>query len=382
MSPKNLTTVLIAVLLLIVMAVGGYVLFLNNNAKRYSQEQTVNSVLEATNSSFAQGNNLMRAGKESEALTAYQDALKSAEDKAQEAQIKFSIASALERSGLFSDYSRSIEPFKEIARNASYPAIARAYAVQEIGLLRIAFNDQLLDAIIFAGSPYSEMLSGGDLALAYRHLFEYASQLYPLGISQAQIARWYADQLVLSTRAAKQSDVLSVEQTDAYTDKIRQLLASADADIERIKDTPSEKAYIPTILASEAIVIGKMQLSGDDSFGDLSSAYNAALTSYPAYGLAAYRDGWVRFNYASAFLQSRGSAGTKTVQEILAPFYSSDRYKNSAIEKFLTRARADTSVYAEDYDNIVSLAKLDAQFASYLRSLGWTDSDFSSQVQS
>jgi hypothetical protein len=367
------------IVLLILIAVGFFAFSLFGNPIQkpsYSLTDPNNSIytaLRQSNESFSEGSRLMQSGKYGDSIEKFEQALSKTSDPAEEALVKMHLAVAKEKNNLFADYVQAVPILKDIISNQKYPAISRAYAIQELGLMSVVFADPRLDDEIFADAPFKELRVDGDAELSQRKLFEYAAEIYPLGASEAQVARWYSSALMKSYLEKAADKKLPQDTVDKYKEEIRTRLHAADADFDRIKDG-SEQSYAAQILSLMAFSVGRMQVMGDTSFGDMTPLYVQALQSYKVTNSQPYMDGFTRFNFAqlsNRLKQGKDSAG---IASILEPFYATNVYANSPIERFFKNSHANTA--SPDYANIAGLGKVDPKFAAYLKNLGWKDSDF------
>ena len=347
--------------------------------KQYSltdPNATVEVGLRTSNPDFSEGARMMDSGKFGEAITKFQSALEHTQDPAQEAVVMMHLAVSKEKNNLFADYAQAVPILKEIVRNQKYPAISRAYAAQELGLMSAVFVDPKLDDVIYADAPFNTMRVSGDNPMTWRNIFQYAASIYPLGASEAQVARWYSNKLIESDRETAPDKKLPPQIFAQYKQEVKDRLAVATRDIQRIKGNVSEAAYVPQALSLMALSVGRMQLLGETSYGDMKDLYTRALEGYQAIGASPYQDGFTRYNYAvlTAKLSTSTNSGASA---ILAPFYTTKNYSKSPVERFLKNAHANDDTYKNDYANIILLTKADSKFMEYLKTIGWQSSDFS-----
>ena len=358
-----------AVVIVAVLVLVGFNFFLKQSFEQPKVDYTdknVYGVLVDTNQAFARGEELINSDPKS-ALLQFQSALSNSKDLIQEGQIKFKIAQATENTG---DYAHAIALFKEIATNPNYTNITRAYSIQEMGMLFYSYSDPQMTTEIFSTPPFSSLYVATSTSLSYRHLFEYTSSIYPLAISELRIADWYAsaaDTLALSSGAAS-----STQQINTYKTIIGQKIKSAQADITRIRNNENENVYLGPSLMREAVVVAKMQLIGDSSFGDMDTLFKQTLNFYSLYTNVGV-DGYARYNYALYLARIYGDSQTSAIQQLLSNFYTSNVYHKTAVETFFKNERSNgtgSKVY------LVKLASIDPKFKAYLMSLGWQASDF------
>ena len=338
--------------------------------------QTTYEKLLAENAAFAKADALYKAGQVTEAEAELNTAFQSAKTPAEEGQIQFKLATVIENDFKNPDQALTAIPLlKTIAADTSYPAIVRASAVQQMGAAFYDLGgDSRFTKEIFKDEPYKSLYVKNYTNLSYRKLFEYAAALYPLAYSELKIANWYANQISLSVPPVKgvAKVTLSSEQITAYKETIRQNIAAADQDIARIKDDPNQNAPVPLLLEEEGVVVGKMQILGDASFGDPEKFYAQALTLFDA-AQPAGSDGFVRFNYALYLAQRFGSSRAGDIVNLLAPFYTTSVYKGSSAQNQFISERNNILGSKPAF---VTLASIDPNFKSFLISLGWKETDF------
>lgn len=360
--------------LTVAILVGWWYMYVTKYQARYTDTKTVYSVLIIENQAFAEGNSLLRAGKPDLAIPKFEEALRYSQDPTQEGQIKIKLALAIEMTGDYGNPQKSVPLLKEIAANPAYTNITRAYAVQEMAQIFYTYVDKRISAEIFKDEPYKSLWVQGAINLSYRHLYERASSFYPLALSELRIADWYATQVVdLHEKAIGGVEDTTVNARIAqYKDVVRQKIASAERDLERIKGNSNESPQAKVALFREGIIIAKMQLTGDESFGDMEMTFKRALDVYAALGTP-QEDGYVRYYYAQYLARLYGPSREDDVRGILSKFYTTDLYQGALATIFFKNER-NNIVGAKK--QLVLLASLDPKFKDYLLSLGWKAADF------
>ena len=337
---------------------------------------TTYDALLSDNPAFAQADALYAAGNVAGAESELNSALQNAHTPEEAGQIQIKLATVIENG--FSDPTTALNAIpllKQIAANTSYSPIIRASAIQEMGVAFYNTGDKrFTDAIFSNDALYSTMFVSGDTDLSYRHLFQYAASIYPLAYSELRIAKWYSGRIYESAQAASSNSAahLSADQVSSYKDMIRQEIAAAHTDEQRIQNDPHQNRIIPALIQNEAILIGRMQSIGDDSFGDAEPLFQRAL-SLEAAAKPPLSDGFTRYYYAAFLAQRYGTSRASDVQNILAPFYTSDAYQGTAAVREFGSERNNI---LGDKPNLQLLASVDPKFKAYLISLGWTASDF------
>lgn len=394
---RRVLTVIVAAFLIIGMALGGFWLYLERKA--LGQVPNSFGVLMTESQAFREGENLLRSGMPEQALEKFTQALRGVSDPLQEGQIKFKIAVATGDSAEGTNYLAAIPLYKEIAANTAYSKVMRAQAVEEMGLIFTRYADEEVTNLIFSTEPYTSMRDPKNTWLSYRRLFEYASSLYPLAISELRVADWHANKVLTNARTlTKKANIpLASFSTNEGRDSIRKVLisegkdpdtvlnpliederiiaeriANADADIERIRDLPNENRELPAILQRKGVILSRMQQAGNDSFGDAEETFKRSLELYASANNTA-NDGYARYYYAQFLMNKHGSARHEDVRAILSPFYTTNTYNGGAVEHFF---RSERSNVLSAKSTLVQLAGIDPRFKLYLMNLGWKEEDF------
>src|SRR3989344_3691575 len=351
------TVCLLAVAILII-------LFYNADpASKYSSSNTPIDVLIEENADYARARTLVRAGNSAEAEKAYNAALITATDSVQQGQIKFGIAQTKDYQG---DYVGAVRMFKELVDDTNNIPLLRAYAVQWM----VDINNQGIPAVteeIFSTSPYSEMVVSGDVALTNRHLAEYGSAIYPLGLLEMYVAIWYAEKI---------TETPPPPEASAYVTIIQQKIENAERDIERAKNDTGARASIPDILQYEARVKAGLAIAGASSGADAEEQFQRAFAAMATYGMQTWYDEFTRLNYAIFLMRMYGKERTADIHATLSPIHENPTYKTAPIVTYLKNIAAGGPVDPKKKQYIGQLANYDAGFKTYLLSLGWKESDF------
>lgn len=350
----------IVALIFVLVAAGAWWIFDNGNqVSAYEQ-------LITTNESFAQGLQSAADGNYENAATSFNEALQEAKTTEQEGQILSRLATIKDLSG---DHIGAITEFKKIAANAAYMPATRAYAVQYMGMMHHRESDSKIDEAlaqaIFKESPYEAMWVPGDEALSYRHLFEYASSIYPIAYSDIMIADWYAAQLAVST---------STPETEVYKKIVDAKLESAEHYIAKNEqeDYLPGTSMVPISLTRIAVVKRRLAQAGLVSPEVAVTAFERALDSYKKHGYLPGADGFARYYYAS-YLSTLNPPRLPEIFNTLSPFFSNPSYLSSPIALYFKAGRMNSQ---GQKDTLQTLARLDASFKEYLVKLDWSERDF------
>jgi len=319
-----------------------------------------------TNPDFATAQGFAVAKDYTKAQSAYEAALRAAPDIAQEGQILSRLAGIKDSTG---DHLGAIADWKKIAADTRYALGIRAYAVQYMGTMRLKYFDPNIRAAItkeiFKDSPYSTMWVPNDTALSYRHLFEYASSLYPGAVSELMIADWYAGQLIVSSTTPEMSGYASI---------IQNKLSSAEEGIARLEKVsfPPGISLVPISLTREAGVKAKLARAGLSSPEVAEAAFKKAIDAYVSYGYKPGDEGFARYHYA-VYLSRLGASKADDIETVLAPFSTDPAYGSSLAASYFKAGR--TNLQGQKA-RLQILAQLDMDFKKFLTSLGWTSGDF------
>ena len=276
---------------------------------------------------------------------------------------------------LTASYQQAIPLLKTIAQNTAYAPITRAYALQEMALTYYRLRDPGVTTEIFKDQPYIQLQVSGNTGLTYRHLFEYATALYPLALSDLNIATWYVSDAISVTQK-KDAGSLTAAEADALiaTDlaQVHSDVALADAHISDVEAGTLHDSSYKQALLQRALVLGRMSILGDTSLGDPDAAFTDLLASYQKSG--ATDDGTVRLQYALFLGTKYGSARASDIQSVLAPLIQEPDSRLGWLKSSLQQIRVtkDANLKA----SYVTIASIDPDFKKLLISYGWTSSDF------
>lgn len=304
------------------------------------------------------------------ALSDLQNALTTANDPLQQELIQLRIA---EDGALTQNYRSTVPQFLQIAGDTSDLSTIRAYAVEGLGIMYERTQDPAVTSQIFSQEPFKSLYVSTSTNISYRHLFQYATTLSPLPLSEFYVASSYAYGLA-------RHDIVSTSTSPTVASLVQQLNASFNAGNIALASLKTIASSSPYTLESEeirAVALGRMQLIGDTGFGDPEQAYESVLSAYAAAGVST-TDGLVRLDYASFLARSYGAARSSDIQSILAPIYTEPSHGGPLTESYL-KAFAGTPLTVTKV-NVILLSTFDPKFKAFLGSLGWTNSDFSTST--
>ncbi len=325
---------------------------------QYQSAESAHTALKAENAAYLQANKLRIAEKYADAATAYRTALAGVTDVAQRTEIQFWLAYCDEVSG---NYTEAVATYKEIAAaSTTVSKMTRAYAIQDLAHMYYRFGDPAITQLIFKDEPYKSLSVPGHTPKSYRKLFDYAASLYPLALSEAYSADWYANQLLAGTTTRPE-----------FKDIIREKLQLAQKDMATVQNDPAQRNTFLNAFERYAVVLGKMKQLGDPSFADPEMAFKELLQYFVTFGMV--HDGTERLQYAYYLAHMYGKERAPDIRTILAPVDADPASRGVSIIAILRGGRSG-NLGAKA--NLVLLASIDPAFKKTLLSLGWIESDF------
>lgn len=313
------------------------------------------------NNEFAYAEGLLKSNRYDEAASYFRLALEQAEGYKEEGQLKYMIATS---DGEGSNPINGIVLLKEVVANKNYTPMIRAYAVQYIGHLLYSYNTSEIKNEVFKDEPYKSFLVEGDYSLALRKLFEYASSFYPLGIPELRIAKWYSAEVLKLTQGG-----VNDEATESEIEKmkfiIRQKLLNVDKYLLDIAKDEQARHYGAEVLYRKGAVLGELYLADDTSFGDPEETFKKALE------FSAIRTGQessARYYYAVFLAKMYGEKRANDIQKLLNDFYAGDEFSRTNTVKSIKNEKNNSLGLKSD---ILLLAEIDSNFATFLKTLGW-----------
>ncbi len=326
---------------------------------QYADSAAANHALKS-NQAYENGLRLSDQRKFSDAVAQYELAANEVSDPSQSAVIQFSLAYAEAASG---DYSSAVAIYKNLAASSStLSAIPRAYAVQDMAHLYFRYGDPAITAEIFKDAPYSSLFMAGNVEHTYKNLFDYATSIYPLALSELYSANWYANQLLAYPKSHPE-----------YVSSIQTNLQLADQDIAVLRSNEKQQPEaLVEALEERAVVLGKMRRLGYSTSEDPDAAFKELLELYSSLHKSS-SDWTVRVQYCFYIAHTAGSTRAADIQSILGPIDTDPSAHGDSIQQFLSNARTGSKGTKSDYE---LLASFDPQFKKLLISLGWTNSDF------
>lgn len=315
------------------------------------------------NVDFARGTAAFAARNYTEAIKFFESALDQSKDPAERAQISYKMAQAYEEEGSSTSSIKAVLLYKAVAADERAGERLRAYAIQSIGNLLYKVNTPEIYAEVFSGDPYAGFLENGDYGLAKRKLFEYASTFRKLGISELRIAKWYTDEILKITRAGQAKE--RAAEIEEMKQRVREHLWNADRYLETIENDRDERWYAAEVLYRRAMVLGDLALSGDSSLGDPEAVFQRAIVRAMSTGV---NEAPAKFVYASYLARAYGPGRASDIQKLLADFRIDGPFMHTGMVRSLKEERNNVSGYRTD---VLMLARLDKNFAAFLRDIGW-----------
>jgi hypothetical protein len=315
------------------------------------------------NEKFAQGESLFKSGNYTEAIARYEESLENVEGYKEEGQIKYKIGLAY----LNGDKPmEAIAVLKEVAKNKNYTERIRAYAVQSLGNMLYSFNTQEVRNEVFKGNPYKKFLekAKGNQAIAERKLFEYASSLYPLGVSEMRIAKWHSSKVVRLVATGNDDEETKQKIEDAKS-IIREKIKNTDAYLVEIVNDEQERVYLAEVWRRKATVLGDLFYAGDTTFPNPEGAYKTAL-QFAIFSVGG--EASAKYSYALFLAKMYGEERASDIQGLLSDFYNTNKYSKTGMVRMI---RNEKDGLSGNKESILLLAKIDTRFSEYLKTLGW-----------
>jgi tetratricopeptide (TPR) repeat protein len=369
MPRRNYILIAASVILLLATAMGVWALFFYKTPQPHSPYTQLQ-----TNTDFTKAQSAFNSGQYSQAINLYKQALASITDTDQKLAIYYYLAAAENITG---QHIEAVQLLKQVAAAETLSSETRAYALQYMGIMTLNLsNPTAHDAImteIFKDSPYMELRVKNDDALSSRHLFEYASSFYPLGISEANIANWYVNDILQNKISTTTEPGLSTIEL------IKQKLANADADIARTAGA-SSSTLIPQIYARKAEVVDGLSQVGATSKEEALQTYSEALKSYSQYNAFPGNDWFLRFRYANFLAYAYGQKRKTDINSIVAPLYNDSAYTPLTKPFFTTLGKVLTqtpkTALGSSALRAQRIGRIDSGFKDFLISLGWQKNSF------
>lgn len=336
--------------------------FLAVNSPHYDSQNTPSAALLKTNEFYVSAQQAAQAGNYEQAKPLYEKALGEAVDNIQKGQIDFKLAFIEDR---FGDPVKAIGMYKAIVASPDFNQynIIKAYALQSMAELHYRDLSPAITAEIFKDAPYKSFKVEGNIPLTYRHLEEYATSFYALGLSELRIAEWYATNYTKASTPGGNA-------TSTYPSLIKQAVDFADADVARTKDDPNASTLIPDILVRKEAVYARMYRNGLATAAETEKFCKDAIDIYTTKDLK-YQDGFARYYYA-LFLSSQGASRAADLKAVLAPLETDPGYKGAYILDFFANGKKNP----QQKTRLAMLAGKIPEFKTLLLSLGWTSADF------
>ncbi len=338
----------------------GIVVFAYYNFSQKPPESFYNSLLNK-NESFAYAEGLLKSQRYDEAAEYFKLALKKAEGYKEEGQLKYKIAMSYSYG---SNPVAGIALFKEVAANENYTPTIRAYAVQNIGNLLYSYNTPEVKTEVFKDEPYKSFWLEDDYSLSRRKVFDYASSLYPLGIPELRIAKWYSEEILrLQKLAGAENEQKIVEMKSI----IGQKLINTNKYLLDIARDEQARGYTAEVLYRKGNVLGDLLLSGDTTFADPEEAYKQALSIVT---IKASPEAAAKLRYAVFLTRMYGGERVEDVKKLLSDFYVGTKYASTNTVRSIRNEKDGDLGNKDDY---LLLASIDTRFAQFLRTLGWNN---------
>lgn len=294
---------------------------------------------------------------------------------------------------LNSDPEKGIKILTELSLNNAYPALLRALALQYTAdaYMQGGRNREwrtLFDGKIFSKEPYKSLLAQYTLIhyrmhMGIRYIYERAVELYPLPAAEYRIAIQYA-RPPLAAENDPGKIQLGSKGAEFYIAEAKKYLEKGDEAMLNFTNTTDPilgeiaVAYAYWLKGSALGYLGVLEkkseyhVQAEKAFKDALAILDKKDDTF-----SASHSLWARFYYASFLESVYGESRKNDIVQLLA-FIQNPEIKNNTgfeIDKFgfsryLTILGSEFG-WGYDKAKVLALAKLDQNFADFLKGLGW-----------
>lgn len=319
--------------------------------------------------------------KKSDVIPVLENELKNAPNKNAEASAKYVLAGAY----IEVDFKKAIELFKAISSDDSYPPIWRARATTAMAnyvMLNDYANDNYIK-LIFSGDPYSTFAgtNGSNTLIGARKLYERASAFYVMPFSEYRIAEWHIKQAArIKLYGEKLDNPLSYHISKAK-EHISKGDAAAVAFATQGKNTEfGHGEWLKGELYAILWDIEKKdeyKKTAEESFKKAFEYLDKADKAPESYIMT--HKIWTSYSYEVFLMRAFANQRIEDIKK-MTKFIDDNKNLMTqnghtyGLAEYLTRVgnvKPKSGQARYDYDNALSLAKIDPVFKSFLNELGW-----------
>lgn len=353
----------------------------------YQKKEQVQPATNFTEARAAAKDLIYKKGDNRAAVDALETLLGTASSEDQEALLKTDLAFTYLR---LRDFKKGAALFKEIAENKEYSPARRAYAVKAMAdwfmLGSRAIGDGFADTI-FSGDKYSGFMvatttsKNTKVLIGIRRLYDYSASISANAVSKYRSAEWFA-KFVANSKLDK--NVVPKDSAANYIELIKKNISDGDelflvGFAEGASKT--ELGYAKWVQAETLGIFGELAgekeffVKADNAFKDSLSLL--ASSNEPDIFYKKSNMLWADFYYAVFLSRAYGKSRENDIKTLIGDIVTSSKdEKASGLGLFRYLKRLGTfkppgGMQAYDIAGALSLAKIDKDFASLLKNLGW-----------
>lgn len=322
-------------------------------------DKSMYQLLIEKNQQFSIGDGFLKGKNGPEAVKAFSEALKTAENTDQKTLIISKIADSYTASD---DFRNAIDKYDEIVNMPNAEPRAKAYALISMAQLFNTFSSNDVTEYIFSKPAYKEMYVEKNPSLAYRKLNELSVSIKSTPLGELRVAQWYARDLFAHYKKYSEKDI------QERVIKIKRMVSNADAQLPQFRKDPNLGGMLVLTLIAKGEVLGILSnlgyahdLNPEDSFKEAQK--------YAA--LSPNSDSSLRFNYALYLANTDPVGRAADIKSLLSGFYTSTSYDKTPIVRSFQHENA--VVLGKVFlDGMVLLTSIDPEFEKYLETTkGW-----------
>ncbi len=319
---------------------------------------------------FAAARELFNKQDYAGALALYKKVLSEVSDVKQRGLVEYNIALSMEFGG---DYMGAIPLFKQIGANASYEPATRASAIQEMANipLRYGFSDgKAIIAEIYKDAPYSDFYADKNDLIAQRKTFEYAAAISPLPLSLVTAGELYALDVWRNYK-----DATTTEPAKSYIKLALSTMTQGENATLALEQDPFQSASLTTVYQREGDGLAYLAYMNAVDASRVESAYKKSIQASEKYTYNPF----AYYDYAAFLVNQFGTSRASDIADLLKTVIEKSSDKNATYFVTFLKDAKKGNFQATYKRSIVKLAAADAAFKTYLVSLGWQESDFTSK---
>lgn len=315
-------------------------------------------------------------GKTEEALDSFLKAAEMAPSQYAEIQLKFQIAYELFARNSGDDRAQAARTLKGIINDSEISPFQRAIAVHELVTLSFV-GDQQFNNEMFSGEPLGGFLKEAE-SLVYRRVqsyairrtYEMAEELFPLSMSEFQIAAWYAG-------ALESGFIKDEAQRQEFLSELRKWTEKGEANLAFSLNLPYEASRKGELYQRNAVARYVLFRNGIGSFTQVEELFKKGLNAVApaiqggdvhAFGMGAY----LRYHYAAAVAEQYGDGRKEDIGALLDPIINPPTGMERGLKDFsgFMYGVVNRGTHEHHRRDILLLAGLIPEFKSKLEAWG------------